>query len=76
MKELKRTPITYAGKDWWEVLVEDDDLGECAACDLCIYDGYQGEDNCQDVHGCLRSPHTYFILAEFDSNDLAKELPK
>lgn len=68
IRELKRKPITYNGKDCFEVLVRNSDLAwedsYDVPCDLCIYNDYDGEDICMIVHGCTSNPYTYFILVD------------
>lgn len=66
--EIKRTPITYNGKDGWEILVSDTEPEEYDICDLCMYRDWDDWENCDasciDVHGCLLSTFTYFIFQQ------------
>lgn len=65
---LKQTPATINGRDCYELLVHDDEMHACVACDLCIYrdwGDYQViEVDCCTVHGCTLDPNTYFIAKQ------------
>lgn len=62
---LNKTPITFNGVDCLEVLVKDDCMNASIPCDLCMYRNYEPTIDiaatCCDVHGCGRTPNTYFI---------------
>lgn len=66
--EKKRTPITYFGKDGWEILVEDDYPYNDDVCELCMWrewnDWEFGAEPCYWVHGCSLDQHMYFIFQE------------
>lgn len=68
IREIKRRPITYNGKDCFEVLVRNSDLevfDTCyTPCFYCIYNNYDDEDICCIVHGCTSNPYAYFILVD------------
>ena len=64
--EKKRTPITWWGKDGWEILMEDDFPFEDDVCELCMYREWNDwEDcgvSCGIIHGCGVGQKTYFIF--------------
>lgn len=64
--EIKRTPITWDGKDGWEILVQNDCPQVVCVCQLCIYhywDGWKKRGTtCRILKGCGNSLYTYFIF--------------
>ena len=64
--ELKRTPITFDGKDGWEILILNDCPHVVCVCELCIFRDWTGQHDtdatCIQVHGCGYSPFSYFIF--------------
>lgn len=64
--ELKRTPITWNGKDGWEILVEHDYPCQTNICELCMYgdpdEMAKCEPSCITVHDCGMYRRTYFIF--------------
>lgn len=64
--ELKKTPITINGKDYLEVLVQDDTCPSNHCCDLCYYRDYEPSIDllatCCDVHSCGQRWDTYYII--------------
>lgn len=63
-KEIKRTPITFNGKDGFEVLYEDTEIWQGDVCEFCMYnewnDWSEGAATCDVVHGCGFGRPTYF----------------
>lgn len=68
IKVLKQTPATINGRDCLELLVQDDEMHGCEACDLCIYrswnDYQETQANCVDVHGCTTLANVYFLASQ------------
>lgn len=68
IKVLKRTPATINGRDCYELLVSDDDMGPYVACDLCAYRGWDGwielRCDCVTAHGCTPDANTYFLAEQ------------
>ena len=64
--ELNRTPITWKGKDGWEVLVQNDCPHVVCVCELCMYRDWNGwryyGTPCRIMKGCGSSLYTYFIF--------------
>lgn len=64
--ELKRTPITFDGKDGWEILLEDDCELDENVCGSCIYRDWNDWSGCGttcvDVHGCGYRQRSFFIF--------------
>lgn len=65
IKVIKSTPATINGRDCNELLVHDDEMHASVACNLCIYRGWAGYQECAadccTVHGCTMDPNTYFL---------------
>lgn len=63
-KEIKRTPITFNGKDGFEVLYEDTEIWMQDACNYCMYEHWNGWSeclaSCGTVHECGIGEPTYF----------------
>ena len=67
-KVLKRTPVTAFGRDCLELLVHDDDMHACVACELCAYRDWGAYQECAadccTVHGCTIDANTYFLVEQ------------
>ena len=66
-KPIKKTPISLGGVDFWEILIEDDSIGDMCACDLCFYSDYPSFNfdlmaSCFDIHGCTMNGNRYFLI--------------
>lgn len=64
---IKKTPITLGGVDFYEILIEDDSIGDDCACELCLYSDYPSFDidlmaSCVDIHGCTMNGNRYFLI--------------
>lgn len=66
INEIKRTPITWNGKDGWEILIRNSEPANYCVCDLCMYSDWSDYEDtqatCLDVHGCGHSAFSYFIF--------------
>lgn len=66
-KPIKKTPISFGGGDFYEILIEDDSIGDNCPCDLCMYRDYPSFDidlmaSCTDIHGCTMKGNRYFLI--------------
>ena len=66
-KPIKKTPISLGGVDFWEILIEDDSIGDICACELCLYSDCPSFDfdlmaSCNDIHGCTMDGNRYFLI--------------
>lgn len=63
---LKKTPITYNGRDGFEILIHDDSIWSVDSCDYCMYEEYynwsESSAPCFVVHGCGALSPTYFVF--------------
>lgn len=72
-KPIKKTPLSFGGVDFYEILIEDDTMGDNCACDLCLYSDYPSFNldlmaSCMDIHGCTTYSNRYFILEPIQTN--------
>lgn len=72
-KTIKKTPISFGGTDFFEILIEDDDWSDCSACELCFYNDYPSFDidlmaSCVDIHGCTMQGNRYFLIEPILTN--------
>lgn len=72
-KPIKKTPISLGGVDFYEILIEDDSMGDNSACELCFYRDYPSFDidlmtPCYAVHGCTVQANRYFLIEPILTN--------
>ena len=72
-KIIKKTPISLGGKDFFEILIEDDSMGDNCPCNLCFYSKYPYGDfdlepSCSDIHGCTMDGNRYCLIEPILTN--------